>query len=196
MNDLKSICVFCGSSEGTDQKIIEQASLLGQKLAAHQLTLIYGGSQLGIMGKVAKASLANGGKAIGIIPEFLKTKEIVYPDLDEIITTQNMHERKLKMQEMSDGFITLPGGFGTFEELFEIITWSQLGLHHKPIGLLNTNGFYDHLIAMLDEMVKRGFLNKNNRELLIEDADVERLLQKMKAFEPDHTSKFLKPENT
>ena len=163
MNDLKSICVFCGSSEGTDPKIIEQASLLGQKLAAHQLTLIYGGSQLGIMGKVAKASLANGGKAIGIIPEFLKTKEIVYPDLDEIITTQNMHERKLKMQEMSDGFITLPGGFGTFEELFEIITWSQLGLHHKPIGLLNTNGFYDHLIAMLDEMVKRGFLNKNNR---------------------------------
>ena len=107
-----------------------------------------------------------------------------------------MHERKLKMQEMSDGFITLPGGFGTFEELFEIITWSQLGLHHKPIGILNTNGFYDHLIAMLDEMVNRGFLKAENRALLIEDTDVDSLLNKMEHFVPDLTSKWLKPENT
>ena len=173
MNTLKSICVFCGSSEGNDPAILEQAKVLGTQLAANNITLVYGGSQLGIMGAVAKASLNQGGKGIGIIPEFLKTKEIVYTDLDEVITTQNMHERKLKMQEVSDGFITLPGGFGTFEELFEIITWSQLGLHHKPIGLLNINGFYDHLIAMLDEMVNRGFLSAKNRQLLIVDDEVD-----------------------
>lgn len=196
MNTLKSICVFCGSSEGNDPAILEQAKVLGNQLAAHNITLVYGGSQLGIMGAVAKASLTQGGKGIGIIPEFLKTKEIVYTDLDEVITTQNMHERKLKMQEVSDGFITLPGGFGTFEELFEIITWSQLGLHHKPIGLLNINGFYDHLIAMLDEMVNRGFLSSKNRQLLIVDDEVDGLLDKMKHFTPDFTSKFLKPENT
>ena len=196
MNTLKSICVFCGSSEGNDPAILEQAKVLGNQLAANNITLVYGGSQLGIMGAVAKASLNQGGKAIGIIPEFLKTKEIVYKELDEVITTQNMHERKLKMQEVSDGFITLPGGFGTFEELFEIITWSQLGLHHKPIGLLNINGFYDHLIAMLDEMVNRGFLSAKNRQLLIVDDEVDGLLDKMKYFTPDFTSKFLKPENT
>ena len=196
MNTLNSICVFCGSSEGNDPAILEQAKVLGNQLAANNITLVYGGSQLGIMGAVAKASLTQGGKAIGIIPEFLKTKEIVYTELDEVITTQNMHERKLKMQEVSDGFITLPGGFGTFEELFEIITWSQLGLHHKPIGLLNINGFYDHLIAMLDEMVNRGFLSAKNRQLLIVDDEVDGLLDKMKHFTPDITSKFLKPENT
>ncbi|RXG32861.1 LOG family protein [Leeuwenhoekiella marinoflava] len=196
MKTLNSICVFCGSSEGNDPEIIKQSELLGAELAKQEITLIYGGSQLGIMGRVAQSCLLNNGKAIGIIPEFLKTREIVHTGLDQLITTENMHERKLKMQAISDGFITLPGGFGTFEELFEIITWSQLGLHHKPIGLLNTNGFYDHLIAMLDEMVARGFLKRENRELLIEDADVEKLLGKMKSFEPDLNSKFLKPENT
>ena len=196
MKKINSICVFCGSSEGNDPVIIEQSELLGAALAEHNITLIYGGSQLGVMGRVAQSCLSNKGKAIGIIPGFLKTREIVHTGLDQLITTENMHERKLKMQEISDGFITLPGGFGTFEELFEIITWSQLGLHHKPIGLLNTNGFYDHLIAMLDEMVTRGFLKQENRELLLEDSDVEKLLEKMRTFEPDLNSKFLKPENT
>ena len=196
MNSLKSICVFCGSSEGTDQLIIEQSELLGFKMAQRDITLIYGGSKQGIMGKVAISCIKNNGKAIGIIPGFLKTKEIVYEDLNELITTETMHQRKLKMQEMSDGFLTLPGGFGTFEELFEIITWSQLGLHHKPIGILNTNGFYDHLIAMLDEMVNRGFLKPENRVLLIEDTDIDRLLDKMINFQPDLKSKWLKPENT
>ncbi|WP_028375699.1 TIGR00730 family Rossman fold protein [Leeuwenhoekiella sp. MAR_2009_132] len=196
MNNLKSICVFCGSSEGTDSAIIKESELLGAKMAERDITLIYGGSKMGIMGRVAIACLGNKGKAIGIIPGFLKTKEIVHEGLDELVTTENMHERKLKMQEMSDGFITLPGGFGTFEELFEIITWSQLGLHHKPIGILNTNGFYDHLIAMLDEMVNRGFLKAENRALLIEDTDVDSLLNKMEHFVPDLTSKWLKPENT
>ncbi|RXG23225.1 LOG family protein [Leeuwenhoekiella aequorea] len=196
MNNLKSICVFCGSSEGTDPIIVKEAQQLGVEFAKRNIDLIYGGSKIGIMGKIAISCIENGGKAIGIIPQFLKTKEIVHEGLDELITTQNMHERKLKMQEMSDGFITLPGGFGTFEELFEIITWSQLGLHHKPIGILNSNGFYDHLIAMLDEMVSRGFLKPENRALLIEDTDIEKLFNKMENFVPDYSTKLLKPENT
>ena len=125
MNNLDKICVFCGSSDGFDDLIIKEAQRVGVQFAQSVITLVYGGSQLGIMGTVAKACLENGGKAIGIIPEFLKTKEIVHNGLDQMITTKTMHERKLKMQEISDGFITLPGGFGTFEELFEIITWSQ-----------------------------------------------------------------------
>ncbi len=193
---LSRVCVFCGSSSGTDPKIVEQAERLGLVFAKRKIELVYGGSQLGIMGAVAKSCLQAGGKATGVIPEFLKTKEIVHTGLDHIITTETMHERKLKMQEVSDGFITLPGGFGTFEELFEIITWSQLGLHHKPIGLLNTNGFYDALLTMLDEMVKRGFLKQENRDLLLVDSDLERLLDGMEQYEPDFTSKFLKPENS
>ena len=179
-----------------DEFIYSQAYELGRTLAGKNIDLVYGGSKLGLMGQVAKGTLENDGLAFGVIPEFLKTKEIVHRELTELITVQDMHERKLKMQEVSDGFITLPGGFGTMEELFEIITWSQLGLHHKPIGLLNINGFYDHLIAMLDEMVNRGFLSAKNRQLLIVDDEVDGLLDKMKHFTPDFTSKFLKPENT
>ncbi len=193
---IASICVFCGSSEGNDPEILNQANQLGRAFANREIALVYGGSQLGIMGAVAKSCLESGGKAIGIIPEFLKTKEIVHTGLDDLIITKTMHERKLKMQEVSDGFITLPGGFGTFEELFEIITWSQLGLHHKPIGLLNTNGFYDALIVMLDEMVKRGFLKQENHDLLIVDTNIDRLIEAMQEFQPDLQSKFLKPENS
>ncbi|WP_031425740.1 TIGR00730 family Rossman fold protein [Flavimarina sp. Hel_I_48] len=196
MNKIESICVFCGSSEGKDAAIIEQATQLGKTLAKRKITLVYGASKIGIMGKVAHASLENGGKVVGIIPEFLKLKEIVHLGLDELITTKNMHDRKMLMQERSDAFIALPGGFGTLEELFEIITWSQLGLHHKPIGLLNTSGFYDHLIALLKEMVRQGFLKTANMELLIVDEDIESLLHKMETFEPTIEAKWLKLEQT
>ncbi|HEA30254.1 MAG TPA: TIGR00730 family Rossman fold protein [Leeuwenhoekiella sp.] len=196
MKKIESICVFCGSSEGNDNTIIEQASQLGKTLAAREITLVYGASKIGIMGKVAHAALDQGGKVVGIIPKFLKLKEVVHLGLSELITTENMHERKLRMQEESDAFIALPGGFGTLEELFEIITWSQLGLHHKPIGLLNTSGFYDHLIAMLEEMVRRGFLKMENFELLIVDRNIDTLLQKMENFKPDRQAKWLKPERT
>jgi len=196
MNKIDSICVFCGSSEGRDAAIIEQAAQLGKTLAERKITLVYGASKIGIMGKVAQASLDSGGKVVGIIPKFLKLKEVVHLGLDEMITTENMHERKLLMQEKSDAFIALPGGFGTLEELFEIITWSQLGLHHKPIGLLNTSGFYDHLIALLEEMVKKGFLKTENLELLIVDENIDSLLHKMETFKPSMEAKWLKPEQT
>ncbi|WP_299251533.1 TIGR00730 family Rossman fold protein [uncultured Aquimarina sp.] len=196
MNNLTSICVFCGSSEGNDVKVIDEALLLGEKMAQQDITLVYGAAKIGVMGKVAEGALTQKGKVIGVIPDFLKLKEVVHLGLTELITTDNMHERKMKMQELSNGFITLPGGFGTLEELFEIITWSQLGLHQKPIGLLNINGFYDHLLQLLENMVRNGFLKMDNYELLLVDDDIDRLLQKMREFKPAQVPKWLKTDRT
>lgn len=196
MNTLKSIAVFCGSSEGNDTKIIDQAIELGALLAKEEIAVVYGAAKIGVMGKVAEAALEHKGKVIGVIPEFLKLKEVVHLGLHELITTDNMHQRKLKMHELSDGFITLPGGFGTFEELFEIITWAQLGLHQKPIGLLNSNGFYDDLIAMLETMVSKGLLKMENFEMLIVDTEVELLLEKMRNYKPKAVPKWLKADRT
>ncbi len=196
MNGIKSIAVFCGSSEGNDTIIISEAEELGKALANQNITLVYGAAKIGIMGKVSKAALDNGGEVIGVIPEFLKLKEVVHLGLSALITTNNMHERKLKMHELSDGFIALPGGFGTFEELFEIITWAQLGLHQKPIGLLNINGFYNDLISMLETMVAKGFLRLANFELLIIDNDINNLLNKMRDFKPKPVPKWLKADRT
>ncbi|MCK0180041.1 TIGR00730 family Rossman fold protein [Flavobacteriaceae bacterium S0862] len=196
MNDLKTIAVFCASSEGNDTKIISEAQRLGKTLANENITLVYGAAKIGVMGKIAQASLDNHGKVIGVIPEFLKLKEVVHLGLTELITTDNMHERKLKMHELSDGFITLPGGFGTLEELFEIITWAQLGLHQKPIGLLNINGFYNDLISMLETMVTKGLLKMANFELLIVEDDINRLLDKMRHYKPKPVPKWLKEDRT
>lgn len=196
MSDLTSICVFCGSSEGNDVKIIDEALMLGEKLAKQDITLVYGAAKIGVMGKVAEGALTYKGKVIGVIPEFLKLKEVVHLELTELVTTNNMHERKMKMHELSDGFITLPGGFGTLEELFEIITWSQLGLHQKPIGLLNINGFYDDLLRLLENMVHNGFLKMDNYELLLVDDNIDRLLEKMKEFKPAQVPKWLKLDRT
>ncbi len=196
MKELKSITVFCGSSEGNDTQIISDAKLLGETLAKKNIALVYGAAKIGVMGIVAEAALSQHGKVIGVIPEFLKLKEVVHLGLYKLITTENMHERKMKMHELSGGFITLPGGFGTFEELFEIITWSQLGLHQKPIGLLNSNGFYNDLIKMLEHMVVKGFLKIENLELLLIDDNVERLIEKMKNFKPHVVPKWLKSNLT
>lgn len=194
MRKLKSICVFCGSSEGNDTAIIESATQLGETLVEKEITLVYGAAKIGIMGLVAKGVLDNNGKVIGIIPEFLKLKEVVHLGLTEIITTQNMHDRKMLMQEKSDGFITMPGGMGTFEELFEILTWLQLGLHSKPIGLLNVNHYYDDLLAMLEKMVKKGFLSMDNFKLLLVDENIESLIEKMKNFKDPKKPKWLNAE--
>jgi len=196
MRELKSIAVFCGSSEGNDSLIISDAIKLGETLAKNQITLVYGAAKIGVMGIIARASLNLHGKVIGVIPEFLKLREVVHLGLHELITTHNMHERKLKMNELSDGFIALPGGFGTLEELFEIITWAQLGLHQKPIGLLNSNGFYDDLINMLERMTMKGLLKFENLSLLIVDDNIDTLLNKMRAFKPKSVPKWLKVERT
>ncbi len=186
MKYLNKICVFCGSSNGNDPQITEAAKQTGIFLAENNITLLYGAAKIGVMGEIAKAVLDSKGKVIGIIPEFLKKKEVVHLGLTELITTQNMHQRKMKMQELSDGFITLPGGAGTLEELFEIFTWLQLGLHNKPIGLLNINNFYNPLIEMLEKMVQVGFLSQNNFNLLLIDTDMQRLLDKMNDFSKNH----------
>ncbi len=196
MSDIKKICVFCGSSDGNDETIQRAAQALGAIFAEKNITLVYGAAKIGIMGTVAQACLDAKGEVIGIIPNFLKKKEVVHLGLTQLITTKNMHERKLQMQEVSDGFITLPGGMGTLEELFEITTWLQLGLHQKPIGLLNVNGFYDSLLALLETMVRKGFLSMENYELLLVDTEIEGLLAKMDAFKPPRLPHWLTEERT
>tara|TARA_A100001391_G_C4981232_1_gene255384 strand:+ start:247 stop:837 length:591 start_codon:yes stop_codon:yes gene_type:complete len=196
MNNLDKICVFCGSSDGNDLAITDAAVKLGEIFAERNITLVYGAAKIGVMGTIAKSVLDNSGKVIGIIPNFLKKKEVVHLGLTELITTQNMHERKLKMHEQSDGFIALPGGMGTLEELFEIITWLQLGLHQKPIGLLNINGFYNDLIKMLETMVRKGFLSMDNYNLLLVDSDINRLLKKMEEFKRPDVPKWLNESRT
>ncbi|MDT0648117.1 TIGR00730 family Rossman fold protein [Zunongwangia sp. F260] len=193
---MKSIAVFCGSSDGNDDIILQEAYQLGEILAKKKIKLIYGGSQLGLMGQVANGVLENGGDVTGVIPDFLQTKEVVHPNLPQLVVTQDMHERKMKMHELSEGFIALPGGFGTFEELFEIVTWAQLGLHQNPIGLLNTNGYYDALIEMLKTMVRKGLLKKANFDLLLIAEDIEELLEKMANFKPLAVPKWLNESQT
>jgi len=189
---LKSICVYCGSSSGTDPEIVEQAQLLGKTLAKKEVALVYGAAKIGVMGAVAQSALDNNGKVIGVIPAFLQIKEVVHTDITELIVTETMHERKQKLQDLSDGFITLPGGFGTMEELFEVLTWSQLALHKKPIGMLNTNGFYDDLLLALKSMVDKGFLKQENLEILLVDTNIDGLLEKMENFIPQAMPKWLK----
>lgn len=191
MNKLNRICVFCGSSDGNDPAITEAAKNMGEIFAQDHITLVYGAAKIGVMGTLAKSVLDNNGQVIGIIPEFLKMKEVVHPGLTKLITTQNMHQRKTKMQEESDGFIALPGGMGTLEELFEIVTWLQLGLHQKPIGILNVNGFYDDLINLLENMVRKALLSQENFNLLLVDSDPRRLLSKMVDFQRPNLTKWL-----
>ena len=186
--------MFCGSSEGNDIAISQAATELGKTFAEKEITLVYGAAKIGIMGVLAQSVLDHHGHVVGIIPEFLKKKEVVHLGLSELITTENMHERKLRMQHESDGFIALPGGMGTLEELFEILTWLQLGLHSKPVGLLNTNHFYDDLLQLLETMVRKGFLSMENYELLLVSDSIEKLLEKMEQFKSPKLPKWLNPE--
>ncbi|NNK82548.1 MAG: TIGR00730 family Rossman fold protein [Flavobacteriaceae bacterium] len=188
---MKKIAVFCGSSEGNDDEIIKIASNLGLEFAKRGITLVYGGANLGIMKAVANSVLSNKGKAIGVIPEFLTSREIAHPNLTELIITKTMHERKVNIYDKSDGFIILPGGFGTLDEFFEITTWGQLGLHAKPIGILNINGFYDDLLSMSKKMVKNGFLKQANLDAVLIDSSFDELYNKMKNFKPLPIPKWL-----
>lgn len=177
---MNKINVFCGSSLGTDEVYETQAKLLGQKLAKEKIELVYGGAKVGLMGAVADGILMNNGKVTGVLPNFLKSKEIAHEGITELILVDTMHERKTKMNYLSDGVIALPGGFGTLEEFFEMLTWRQLGLHNKPMGILNVNGFYDPLETLLQTMVENGFLKQANKNLVLISNDIDDLLQKMK----------------
>ncbi|WP_149244163.1 TIGR00730 family Rossman fold protein [Dyadobacter sp. 32] len=176
---MKKVAVFCGSSFGHDESFSVQATLLGQTLASRNIELVYGGAKVGLMGAVADGVLSAGGKVTGVLPHFLRLKEIAHTELTELILVESMHERKTKMNELCDGVIALAGGFGTLEELFEMLTWAQLGLHKKPIGILNTDGFYDPLITMIQTMVDKGFLKATNQEMLLVGTSVDDILDKM-----------------
>lgn len=193
---MKSIVVFCGSSAGNKSIYAETAIQVGTLLASKGIRVIYGGAQVGIMGAVASAALQAGGEVIGVIPYFLRTREVAHENLTELIQTENMHERKLKMHELSDGIITLPGGWGTMEEVFEMLTWAQLGLHTKPVGLLNTNGYYNALIALCDHMVAEGFLPAAVRQMLLSSESPEELLQMMHDYQPVATPKWITKQTT
>lgn len=193
---MKSIVVFCGSAEGNKRVYKEAAHQLGTALATQGIRLIYGGAKVGIMGAVADAALAAGGEVIGVIPNFLRTKEVAHEGLTELIVTENMHERKLKMHELSDGIIALPGGWGTMEELFEMLTWAQLGLHVRPVGLLNVNGYYNALNTLCDTMVNEGFLPADVRNMLLTSNSSDDLLQQMRAYVPIQTPKWITNSTT
>ena len=193
---MKRVTVFCGASSGNDAIYYTQAIHVGQTLVTNGLDLVYGGGKIGIMGAVADGVLAAGGRVIGVIPKFLSGKEIAHDGLTELILVDTMHERKAKMHELCDGIITLPGGFGTMEELFEMLTWAQLGLHGKPIGLLNTNGYYDSLIALIQDMVDRGFLKEINQNMLLVSTDIADLLSQMTAYIAPEVPKWISEETT
>lgn len=188
---MKSITVFCGSSFGTEEIYKEQAVLLGQTLAKENIKLIYGGANVGLMGAVADGVLNAGGEAIGVIPDFLRSKEIAHLGLTELIFVESMHERKTKMNDLCEGVIALPGGFGTLEELFEMLTWAQLGLHKKPIAILNINGFYDSLIELTQTMVEKGLLKDVNQKMLLVSDNIDDLLNQMKNYVAPTVGKWI-----
>lgn len=192
---LRSICVYCGANYNGDPELKDLVHKLAQALADQQIRLIYGGGSVGVMGLLADAVLSCGGKVTGVIPQFLLDKEVGHKGIDEMVVTSNMHERKKTMADRSDGFIILPGGFGTLEEFFEVLTWLQLGLHAKPIGILNFNGFYNHLFAQIDVMVEQKFLKPANRDLVFNEVDPVTLIRKMSDFRADPDDVWFKDRN-
>ena len=174
---MKHVCVFCGSSSGHPGSYAHAARTLGAQLAANGLTLVYGGGNVGLMGILADACLAAGGEVIGVIPEHLVSRELAHHGISKLIRVDSMHERKQRMADLSDSFLALPGGIGTMDEFFEIFTWLQLGLHHKPIGILNVEGFFDPLLQLLERMTDAGFLKVHTKSRLHVGTDSANLLQ-------------------
>lgn len=187
---MKNIAVFCGSSNGASSVYIENAKKLGKELVKRNITLVYGGASVGIMGAVADAVLEEGGQVIGIMPSFLEQREISHKSLSKLIIVDSMHERKAQMAELADGFIALPGGPGTLEEFFEIFTWAQLGLHQKPCGLLNINHYFDPLVELFNHMTREQFLHEQYRSLAIVDVQPSQLLDKFDAYKPPTTKTY------
>ncbi|MES2069345.1 MAG: TIGR00730 family Rossman fold protein [Pseudomonadota bacterium] len=192
---MKSICVYCGSSAGASPIYTEAAQALARQFVANDIALVYGGGNVGLMGVIADEVMRLGGKATGVIPQALMDKEVGHTGLSKLHIVNNMHERKAMMAELSDGFIAMPGGVGTLEELFEVFTWAQLGFHAKPIGLLNVDGFYDSLVAFLNHTVQARFLKAEHLAILFNEAQPERLVQLFKQYQPVIVDKWLKKED-
>lgn len=192
MNEIKSICVFCGSSTGENRIYSDAAKKLGQLFIKEGITLIYGGAKVGLMGIIADEVLNHGGQAIGVIPDFFSDKEIAHNQLTELIYVKSMAERKAILAERSDAFIAMPGGFGTLDELFEMMTSSQLDLHKKPVGLLNVNHFYDALIMQVDKMETEKFMKPIHRQMMLDDENEIILLTKMREYQPPSQEKWIR----
>ncbi len=188
---MKRLTIFCGSSNGSNQIFVDEAYKLGKKLAENKIELVYGGANVGLMGVIADSVLENNGVAIGVLPNFLKKIEVEYKGLSQLILVDSMHERKAKMNDLSDGVIALPGGFGTLEEFFEMLTWAQLGLHKKPIAIYNIDGFYDDLLQFIKSMVTKGFLKQENYDMLIVSDDVDDLFEKIKNYKAPTVGKWI-----
>lgn len=184
---MKRLAVYCGSASPADPIYIETARHIGRTFAERGIGLVYGGGRLGLMGAVADACLEAGGEVIGVIPEALVSGEVAHRGCTELHVVANMHERKAMFTELSDGFVTIPGGVGTMDELWEAMSWAQLGYHDKPVGLLNVAGYYDGLIAFADHMAKVGFVRPQHAGILIHDDDLDRLLKRMAAYQPHQT---------
>ncbi|NEQ52500.1 MAG: TIGR00730 family Rossman fold protein [Leptolyngbya sp. SIO3F4] len=193
---MKKICVFCGSSPGVNVKYKEAAFEFGKLLAAENYELVYGGGSTGIMGFVADACLEAGGEVTGVIPDFLIAKEVGHKGLTQQIEVKSMHERKQKMADISDAFVALPGGMGTMDELCEIVTWSQLGLHNKPVGILNTQTYFTPFIQFMDHMVSQRFLSEENRQIIVEDESPKGLIDKLINYTSPKTEKWLDRDKT
>ena len=188
---MKSICVYCGSNAGAKPVYAERATALGTRIAAEGLQLVYGGGNVGLMGIVADAVLANGGDVVGVIPEQLVQWEVAHKGVTRLEVVANMHERKARMFDLADGFIALPGGFGTLDEMFEMLTWRQLGLGRKPCAFLDVDGFYAPLIGMIDRMVEERFLHPEQRDDLWHGEDLDRLFPWMQAYVPAEADKWM-----
>jgi uncharacterized protein (TIGR00730 family) len=187
---MKAVCVYCGSSFGTKPVYAEAARSFGRALVEADLALVYGGGKVGLMGTIADAVMAAGGRAIGVIPELLVSKEVGHNGLTELHVVPDMHHRKKMMADLSDAFVAMPGGVGTFEELFEVYTWAQLGYHQKPVALLNIDGYYDPLISMLTHTVDEGFMRKSYLDILQIDSQSANLIGKLKAYQPPANDKW------
>nr|AGU10379.1 putative lysine decarboxylase [uncultured organism] len=192
---MKSICVYCGANFNGDPLLKLAIEKLTQAMSARGIKLVYGGGSVGVMGLLADEMLSRNGEVMGIIPQFLMDKEVGHKGLTNLIVTANMHERKKQMADLADGFLVLPGGFGTLEEFFEVLTWLQLGLHNKSIGVLNIGGYYDNLFAQMDVMVKQRYLKQANRDLVLNEHDPEVLLEKMTNFSASPDDVWFKDRN-
>jgi uncharacterized protein (TIGR00730 family) len=188
---MKRIAIFCGSSSGFSELYARHAGIVGRYLAERKIQIIFGGGRLGLMGILADAAMEAGGSVVGVIPDFLNIKEVAHDGVSRLITVGSMHERKATILEMSDGFIALPGGFGTLDELFEMLTWGQLGLHTKPVGILNVNGFFSGVLRTADNMVSEGFLKKVNREMILISDRIDDLLERMAAYRAPAVPKWI-----
>jgi uncharacterized protein (TIGR00730 family) len=190
---LRALCVYCGASNGNDPAYAEQARAMGAALAGNGIALVYGGGKVGLMGVIADEVLRRGGEVTGVIPQALMDKEVGHTGLSALHVVRDMHERKAMMAQLADGFVAMPGGMGTLEELFEMVTWAQLGIHRKPVGLFNPGGFYDGLLGFVAHMVAEGFVKPEHAQLLLADADPQALLARMRDYEALAPSRWAVP---